>query len=454
MWVGDLLYGLVVHPIERRARCPLADARKLGRAVPRAPVQRCLGIVYRATTRPVIRGLLALALATSAIGPAEAASPAHTGLFASADSAETAYLNPAGMVRLDQSSKAVQGILIQSLGEFDVRESQTSVGGGDPDSDSTPIVIPSFYYVKPFKEDWRFGFSLNVPAGFGSDNGSSWAGRYYSDSYTLVYVGLTPSVAYRIDEHWSVGASLNLTYTYSESTTRINNPDIPTDGKLEYEADSIGVTGSVSWLYQLDDRTRLGLVYSGETNTDLEGDLEFSGLGPLLTGTIGGLDGRELDVESILPQRLQLGLYREFESGAYVTVDGLWIDFSEFGTGDVSVEGSSVLSPEGIYDDLWGITLGLGFPLDDRTTWKVGLMYLSQGVEDDERTLSLRLDRIWAVGVGLSRSYGDSRLDVNLNLYDAGDAPVDTGTASPARGRVVGEKSSPYSLSLDVAWHW
>ena len=82
------------------------------------------------------------------------------------------------------------------------------------------------------------------------------------------------------------------------------------------------------------------------------------------------------------PQRLQVGLYHEFDSGRYVTVDGLWVDFSEFGTGDITVENNAVVAPEGIYDDIWGITLGLGFPQDDRTTWKVGLMYVSEAVDD------------------------------------------------------------------------
>jgi len=395
-----------------------------------------------------------LAFFFSGINPLEASSPAHTGLFAAADTAETAYSNPAGMVRLEETTKTLQGIVAYSFMEFEVDESRTSVTGGDPDSDNTLIVIPAFYYVKPFWENWRFGFSVNVPSGFGSDYGKEWAGRYYTDSYSLVYVGFTPSIAYRIDEHWSVGASLNMTYTYSEANARINNPDVSWDGKLQYDADAIGVTAALSLLYQFNDHTRIGLSYTGETSTDLEGDLELSRLGPLLGGTIGRLDGVKIKVDNILPQRFQAGLYHEFESGRYVTADGLWIDFSEFGTGDISVEGSTVVSPEGIYNDLWGITLGMGFPRDALTTWKVGIMYLSKAVDDDKRTLALRLDRIWALGVGVSKQLDDSRLDLNLNVYDLGDAAVDTGAGSPMRGRVVGESSSPYAVSVDIAWHW
>jgi len=388
--------------------------------------------------------------------PLVASSPAHTGLFAAAaDTAETAYTNPAGMVRLEETTKTLQGIVAYSFMEFDVDESLTSTSGGDPDKDHTPVVVPAFYYVKPFWEDWRFGFSINVPSGFGSDYGGDWAGRYYTDYYTLVYVGITPSIAYRIDEHWSVGGSLNLTYTYSESMARINNPGVgQPDGKLEYEADAIGVTGSLSLLYQFNDHTRIGLSYTGEASADLEGDLSLRGLGPVLEAAIGGLDGAEIEVENILPQRFQVGLYHEFDSGRYVTVDALWIDFSEFGTGDITVENNAVVTPEGIFDDLWGVTLGMGFPKDDRTTWKFGMMYLSEAVDDHKRTLSLRLDRVWAVGVGVSKKLENSRLDLNLNVYNLGDAPVDTGPGNPLRGRVAGESSSPFAVAVDIAWHW
>jgi long-chain fatty acid transport protein len=360
------------------------------------------------------------------------------------------------MTRLERTTGAIQGILAKSLTDFEIDRGETSADGGNPDDDDAPVGIPSVYYVRPFLEDWRFGFSLTVPAGFGSDYGRDWAGRYYTDRYSLVYVAATPSIAYRINEHWSVGAGVQITYTASESVIRIPQGITPvqaTDGKLEYEADAVGVTGSVSLLYQFNDRTRIGLVYTGETSTDLEGDLEFSRLGQ--GSPLRLLDGQELEVENILPQRVQLGLYHEFESGDYVTLDGFWMDFSEFGTGDISLEGNTVLKPEGIYNDLWAITLGLGFLVDERMTWKVGAMHLSQAVDDDKRTLSIRLDRIFGVGVGFTRRLERNRsLDVNLNLLHMGDAPVDIGVDGSRRGRVVGESDKPWAVSLEATWHW
>ena len=386
---------------------------------------------------------------------AEAANPANTGLFASANTAETAYINPAGMVRLNETSHTLQGIFVHTFIEFDVDESRTSVNGGDPDKDNTPIIIPGFYYVKPLNDDWRFGFSMNIPSGFGSDYGNDWAGRYYTDNYTLVFVGVTPSVAYRIDEHWSVGASLNATYTYTESEVAINNPGPnEPDGKLKYDGDDIAYTGTISMLYQWNDQTRLGISYTGETESKVEGDIKLKRLGPLLDRTLSKLDGKSLKVDTIMPQRLQAGIYHQFDSGRFMTVDALWIDFSEFGTGDISIEDARIVHPEGIYNDIWGLTFGMGFPIDAQTTWKFGAIYLSKGVDDDKRTMALRLDRIWGLGVGISRKLKNSSLDVNFNLYNTGDASVDTGTSNRLRGQVVGESDTPYAIAADIAWHW
>jgi long-chain fatty acid transport protein len=387
---------------------------------------------------------------------AQASSPANTGLFATANTAETAYLNPAGMTRLEGSHKTLQGILVYSFAEFDVDKDLTSVTGGNPDSDNTPIIIPGFYYTRQLNEEWWLGLSANIPSGFGSNYGDDWAGRYYSDQFTLVYVGLNPALAYRVNEKWSLGLGANINYTYSQSKNAVNNPDPGVkDGKAEYEGDGFAVGGNISVLYELNDRTRFGLVYSSEVSTDVDGDVKLSGISlPPQAGQSGGQKKKvDLTVENILPQRVQAGLYHELDSGNYLTLDGVWIDFSKFSSGAVTVQDTIEVEPEGIYDDIWAVNAGYGMPLGGGKTLKFGALYVSNAVDDEDRTLSLRLDSIWGVGTGMTFEKGEHLLDVNFNLYYLGKAPVDTGF-SPVKGRVVGETSNPWAVALDVAWHW
>jgi long-chain fatty acid transport protein len=158
-------------------------------------------------------------------------------------------------------------------------------------------------------------------------------------------------------------------------------------------------------------------------------------------------------VENILPQRLSVGGYHEWSNGRYFTFGATWIDFSEFGTGDVEIEGNTVAEPDAIFKDLWILSVGAGFPVNAQTTYRFGAVYLSQAVNDHKRTLALRLDRVIGIGAGLQRVFSSGVLDCNINLYLLGDAPVDTGPA-PLRGRVSGESQHPYALAIDLAWHW
>jgi long-chain fatty acid transport protein len=405
------------------------------------------------------RALAGAPLVALAVAPAlEAGSPAAAGLAAAAsDDAQSAMSNPAAMTRLDESAVSVSALVAYGFGDFVVDEDATTVDGGNPSSGAEPVLIPSLYYVRPLSERWRAGISFTIPTGFGSDYGGDWAGRYYTDNYSLVYVALTPALAYRFSERLSVGVASSINYTLSNGEVGINNlvPGVA-DGSLESELDGVGVSFSLSMLYELSDCTRLGLNYTSDSEADLDGDVKLRGLGPVLGPILEerGLDKLDIEVENTLPQRVVGGIYHEFDSGRYVTADVAWVDFSEFGTTGVALEGTDLaIDPPGIYDDIWALSIGAGFPIDERLTWKLGAMYLSQPIDEDDRGLSMRLDRIWGVGAGLSYDLGKGRgFDLNLTLIDYGEAPVDTGE-SLLRGRVVGENEDHYSLLLGVAYH-
>ena len=384
----------------------------------------------------------------------QAASPAFSGLAAVADDAEGALTNPAGMTRLDRPTTSLGALLARGFGKFEIDEDLTTVDGGDPDSGGSPVVIPSAYYVRPLGERWRVGVSLTVPSGFGSDNGGDWAGRYYSDAYSLVYVALTPAVAYRINEQWSFGVAVGINYTLSDSEVAINTlvPGRP-DGRLETELDGIGVNGSVSLLWEPSSRTRFGLVYTSASEADLEGTLRIRNAGPLLD--VLGVDKLDLEIRNTLPQRLLAGAYQELDERWSVTADVMWVDFSEFGTAEVALNGREFARDRpDIYDDVWIVSLGVGKRLDARLKLEAGALYVTQPVSDADRTLSMRLDSVVGIGAGAryTLANGDG-LDFSATVINYGDAPVDTGR-NPWRGRVVGENTNPYALLLGVAWHF
>ncbi|TRX58113.1 OmpP1/FadL family transporter [Thalassomonas sp. M1454] len=402
------------------------------------------------------RNLISLALATSFIlsAPVLAGSPAQTGFFAQADGAGTSATNPAGMTRLKGTHHELHAIVALGLSSVEVNQDQSTYDGGDPDSDYLPVVVPGYYYVTELNEDWRFGFSANIPSGVGADNGNKWAGRYYSDEFSLIYIAATPAIAYKVNDNLSLGAAISFTYNYSSSTSAVKNtgPD-SADGKLEYEAGALAINTSVSMLYEFNQYTRIGLVYGTEGSADLEGDLEFSGLDANREEQLANLQDGEFEVENIIPQRVQFGLYHETEQGDFFTFDTVWADFSEFGSGDVSINESDTISVTSNYKDVWFMSLGYGWQAEDNLTYKVGVMHVTSGIDDEYRSLSMPIDELWGVGAGFTLDEGENKWDVNFNIYKQGDAKVDTGP-SLSRGRVVTKRDTPYALALDIAYHW
>ena len=71
-------------------------------------------------------------------------------------------------------------------------------------------------------------------------------------------------------------------------------------------------------------------------------------------------------------------------------------------------------------------------------------------VDDDQRTLTLRLDSLWAAGVGLEWQWTPTRaVTATLNYLQLGDAPVES-PEIPLIGSVTGEYSDRQTIFLEV----
>jgi long-chain fatty acid transport protein len=400
---------------------------------------------------------LLLGIAALYTAPAlQAGSPALTGLVAEADSAESVFAAPAGMSRLEGTNMTVQTMYAISFADFEIDE-ETEVDGGNAKKGKDPIIIPSLYYVRQLNEDWHAGVSFTVPSGFGSDYGGGWAGRYETVDFSLVYISLTPAVSYRVNDKLSLGAGVGITYTSEDSEVKTLQPLDEGDAKIKSDLDGVGYSVTLSMLYEFTDRTRAGISWTSDTDADLEGNVEVRDLGPRSEELLGGLGLTRVNTEitNTLPQRVLAGIYHEFESGNYFTVDGMWMKFSDFSVSDIKLDGENlnVDSPE-IYDDFWAVTTGMGFPASERLEYRVGAMYVSQPVEDDVRSFSIRIDEMWGVGVGVGYMLSDDRsIDANINLINVGDASVDTGDGQPSPDRVSGENDDPWAVMLELTYN-
>jgi long-chain fatty acid transport protein len=244
------------------------------------------------------------------ISTASAAGPGFSGVTANADSAETAATNPAGMTRIKKPSIYGNPMILYTKSETEFNASDT--GTKNTISDDGWVAMPGLYYVHPLCDRWVIGIGPNGASGLGTTYDDEWAGRYLIEEWSLLFAGIAPAVAYRLNDKLSLGASLPIMYSQFELKKAVYNLDPEAeDGSFKLDMDGWGVGGTFGILYELTDCTRLGVVYRSKVSVTDKGNPEFSGLTPEreeLLNKFGALN-QDISLDTSTPPGRQHGCF-------------------------------------------------------------------------------------------------------------------------------------------------
>jgi long-chain fatty acid transport protein len=376
--------------------------------------------------------------------------PALSGLTAQASDASSVFWSPAGITRLDREELLVGATLVGLESSFGVDES--NVNGGDADDDTSILAIPSIFYAHPLNERWHVGASLTVPSGFGNQYGNRWSGRYLAEEAELTFVALAGTVGYRFDEQWSIGGGPILMYADSLTKARINNP-VGSDGRIELEEDGVGFGWQLGLMHEFSERTRVAAVYRSEVDPDLSGKPKLNNIDPLLKAGLDalGLLDEDIDVDFVVPEQVQLGVYHEFIDDWSFTADVMWINMSKFGINHVSVDSAQV-SLNGSFRDNWLFSLGIRHQYRPDLAFSAGGLYMTSPVSDNNRIIALPLDRVIAFGAGVDWRWRGIEIHNSLTYADLGDGKLDQDGG--LAGRIEGSFDSNYAVVLDTQFTW
>jgi long-chain fatty acid transport protein len=380
--------------------------------------------------------------------------PFGTGMAASADSALTASSNPAGISRF--TARAVEGELLWFASESEWESEFSDSGEQFNSKDSGDTVVPRVALIQPINDRFSASFTF-LGTGFSDDLGD-WPGRYFIESYDSVYISAFPSLAYRVNDQWSVAASVAITYSSFKQERAVRNIFDPGfgDGRSEIETDSVEFGFGLSTLYQSSERTRWGLTYQSEIKPKQDGDNDLSGLGPNTEAVMDGLGllNSDVTVESTSPQSVMAGMYHEFVNDHAVTVDLVWNDFSNFRLSEFYFNGEAFAETDVNYNDIYALSTSYSWPVSDRWMLGVGGLITNEMIDDDERTMTLRLDALWSAGVAAEWQWTDSRrVKMSLSYIGLDDAPVVTASI-PGPGSLEGKFKSRDTLLFHIGVNW
>lgn len=359
---------------------------------------------------------------------------AYAGGAASAEDATTIFFNPAGMALLKSDQLIFGSHLIVPFADFENQGSTHALQGltgvplrGDDDGDAgVAKVVPNFYYSRKVSDRFAVGIGINVPFGLATEYDKTWVGRYHAIESEVMTVNINPSVAYRINEHWSIGAGISLQYIKATLSNAIDFGTLdaagaffPTlglapgslglipqlsDGYASLEGDSWGWGYNLGIIHEFTPHTRIGVAYRSSIRHTLDGDVDFSGvpsgLHPYPLFRDGGVEA-DLD----LPDSVSVSFFHQINPQWMVMADWTWTNWRLFE--DLIVQYDNSHQPSTITSENWQdsyrYSLGLTYLHDKNWTFRTGTAYDTSAVASSAyRTPRIPdSDRIWtALGFG------------------------------------------------------
>jgi long-chain fatty acid transport protein len=391
---------------------------------------------------------------------------AGAGYAARAQDASTAFTNPAGMTRLDQSALMVgaQPMYLHLKFNPDNRTSaaaDTRPNGQSADDGDSSGLLPSggLYFVQPVSDKLWLGLAANGYFGLTLDYGNDWVGRYYMDEGTLQTAGVQPAAAWRVNDWLSIGAGASVLYGKLEDKKAVNNvaPALG-DGRLELEDTDWTVQYNLGVLVEPRQGTRFGLTYLSEADLDFEDRVSFSRLGPGLEASLDtrGLLDAKIDLGIKMPQAVMFSVYHEATESLALLANLGWQDWSRFGLVEVTVSSltTNSLTTDLPFKDTWHAALGAQYRLTD--TWQLsgGVAYDSELMDDEDVVPGLPVSDTWRFALGTLYEWSENlKLSAAYALAWSGDIDMDV-ERGPLAGRVSGtyENASLHVVCLNLEW--
>jgi len=134
------------------------------------------------------------------------------------------------------------------------------------------FLVPTFYYVSPAVDNFRFGLALVSPVGL-TKRWDEQPGKAAAEEFSLITYEVNPTVAYKINNQLSVGAGVRM--IYSDGTAKSTAP-APTNLKRDMSGDGLDFGYNLALTYKPVKELSLAVTYRSNVYLELEGDAILS----------------------------------------------------------------------------------------------------------------------------------------------------------------------------------
>lgn len=393
------------------------------------------------------------------------------GATARADDPSTVYFNPAGMTRLNGVQVSVVGSYIMPSARIEsASASRANVLGRTPITGSfgdagRDAFVPASYAVAPLGDRMRIGIAVNAPWGLVTEYEPGSIVRYHAMRSELRTINVTPAIAFRVTDNFSIGAGLQFQHVYAELTNAVDFGSIAVlnglgrfgfrpgsaDGRSRIEGDDFNLGFVLGAHWEPIQGTRLGLSFRSAVHHELQGTATFSGVPSLLAPSFRATSAM---AKVTTPETVNFGIAQDIGREWTVLLDVQWTNWSRFRELRVGFGNRPDSVTHQRWDDSWWVALGANWrpAAVPGLTLRAGVAYDQSPVPAETRTPRIPdSDRTWlsfgasyqvtnAIEIAAGYTHVFARRP-SVNLRDEGP-----GTADFLRGNLTAR----YDASVDI----
>lgn len=352
--------------------------------------------------------------------------------------------NPAGLTQIPNNELDLGfSLLMPKLTHQDMV-------GNDKGGEDNRFPLPSFGYAHNL-DRFVIGIGVFAQGGMGADfKGLNTAFGTQDDTYTNVrYLKVTPALAWRINNKWSVGAALNI--GYSDMTMEFfPNTMVPGmfAGMELRDVYSYGYGGKFGVMYQPNSMVSIGAVYTTESVLDYDhGSITFAGLGKY-DAKVDGFTW---------PQSLGVGIAIRPTPRLLLAADVTWYNWSK-AMDKVSIKSNAPAPFDQVdfnmkWNDQTVFAIGAAYQLTDRLTVRAGYNYGNNPVPEEHLSplfpaiteqhvaggIGYKFSERWALDAAVEHAFEKSL------TYNNPEAPFGPGAV---------EKHSQTTIHLMLSHRW
>ncbi|GAA3527959.1 outer membrane protein transport protein [Zobellella aerophila] len=333
---------------------------------------------------------------------------AYAGEGAIGDNASVLGRNPAAMTLFDSAALSAGAIYVNP--EVDVEGKGTTAATGQGSGLPTQsediagdALVPFFYYIQPINDQWTTGFGAFTNYGLSTSYQDNHYAGTVAGMTSLKTLNLNPNIAFKANNHLSLGAGVNAVYADAELVRHLGIASalipgtVPTTEAARLEGDDWGYGWNIGLLVEADEHNRWGLSYRSGV------DIKFSGE---FTGLTSAQQRVPANLDVTLPAMAEFSGFHRLNPDWALHYGLLWTEWSSFKElKAVGSTGQELFQKDEQFKNSWRVSAAATHRLDERWTLRGGVAYDRSPVREAFRSISIPdSNRVW-YSLGSTYSY-------------------------------------------------